>query len=376
MITVLHIITGLRRGGAEGSLLRLVTSMDCQRFRNVVISLLPPTGYWDEFAKCDVELHSLNAGGAGTAAALARLLGHVRRVKPDIVQTWLYHGDLVGATLCRAVSRAPLVWNIRNSDMKAGGRLSHKLLVRALAVLSPAVRVAVVNSRAGLDAHRRSGFRPQRWELIPNGYDLALFRPDPTARERWRAALAIAPDTLLIGMLARFDPMKAHENLLAAAAGLRSALPNARLALAGVGMEEGNTALAAMIERHEMRTRVLLLGERSDIPDLLPAFDLVVLPSAFGEGFPNAICEAMASGVPVVATDLGDVSDIVVDGGHVVPPNDIDALARAILAIARLGAEGRAALGVRGREQIESRYSLAHTISRYESLYETLSGRV
>jgi glycosyltransferase involved in cell wall biosynthesis len=375
MITVLHLITGLRRGGAEASLLRLVTHMDRRRFSNVVISILPPTGYWSEFIDQGVEVHSLEGTSPVSLAALSRLIGHLRRLRPDLVQTWLYHADLVGAAICRPLLKAPLLWNIRNSDMAPGGRLTHRLIVPALATLSPFARVAVVNSTAGLDAHRRAGFRPQRWELIPNGYDLSVFRPDPDARVRWRTALGLDSSVLLVGMIARFAPMKAHVVMLEAFAKLRSQAPGAHLVLAGSGVERHNRDLAALTVAHGIADATILLGERDDIPGLLPAFDILALPSTFGEGFPNVVCEAMACGVPVVATAVGDTADIVRDGGLIVPPHDIEAFGNAMIAIARLDPFERSAMGGRGRAEIGGRFSLEAMVGRYERLYEELAGR-
>ena len=227
----------------------------------------------------------------------------------------------------------------------------------------------MVNSEAGRAAHLRLGYRPRRWEVIPNGFDTALFRPDPKSRAAMRRALGIPGKAPLIGMLARFDPMKDHATFLAAAAHLAAERPDIHFLVAGRGVIPENSALAA---GPALAGRLHLLGERPDAPCLLAALDIATLTSAFGEGFPNVIGEAMACAVPPVATDVGDAKLLIGATGRVVPPRNPVALAAAWDEILALNPGHRAAMGAAARERIVGNYSLQAVIERYSALYETL----
>jgi len=169
--------------------------------------------------------------------------------------------------------------------------------------------------------------------------------------------------------------MKDHANFLAAAAIAAAACPNAVFVLAGTGTEPGNPALEAAIAQHGIGDRVLRLGERRDLDRLYPAFDLVTLSSAFGEGLPLVLAEAMACGIPCVATDSGDAAAIVGDTGRIVPPRDPAALAAAWQEILALTADARRTLGERARVRVREHYDLSAVVGRYENLYRELVER-
>jgi glycosyltransferase involved in cell wall biosynthesis len=210
--------------------------------------------------------------------------------------------------------------------------------------------------------------------MIPNSFDTECFRPDTGAR-RGRAELGISDDAVALLLPARYDAMKDHANFLAAAAKLAGRHPEAQFALAGTGAEPGNRELSEAIAAHGLGERIRLLGERRDIEALYPAFDIVTLSSAFGEGFPNVLGEAMACGVPCVATDIGDAAAIIGDCGIVVPARNPEALAAGWQRVMGLGAEGHEALGARARARIVEHYDLAAVLARFEVLYEEVEGR-
>jgi glycosyltransferase involved in cell wall biosynthesis len=373
MITVLHLITGLTRGGAETNLARLVTSIDPSRFRSIVVAMLPPTPLFRELAAQGVEMHSLGMRrGLPSPSAVLRVRAIIKRTRPDIIQTWLYHADLLGTVVASSGS-ARLVWNIRNSDMGGrGGRLSHRTIVGVLSRLSKRPDAVITNSRSAQLSHAEAGYRPRRWVYLPNGYDTTLFRPNVEAGRRLRGSLSIPEDTLLIGLLARFDPMKDHETFLAAAASVARAVPNAKFLLAGANITRDNTAMIEQVDRHGLRDSVLLLGERRDIPDLLASLDILALSSAYGEGFPNVVAEAMACAVPVVATDVGDTRSVLNAGGTIVPPRDPDALSRALVTLAQMDSEARRRIGLEGRQVVLERFTIDAMVTAYESLYSQL----
>jgi len=303
-------------------------------------------------------------GPLGLPAAVVRLAALIRRVLPDVIQSWLYHADLA-ATLARAVafSRAPLAWSLRCSDMDlACYAPTTRLVVRALARLSGVPAVITSNSEAGLAWHRRLGYRPRRSIVIPNGFDTDRFRPDPEARSRLGAMLGWGEEVVIVGLVARVDPMKDHAGFLAA---LARTAPPLRAVLVGRGTE-------ALAIPAALAGRVAALGPRDDVAALTPGFDIACLASRFGEGFPNVLGEAMACGVACVTTDVGDASAIVGEAGVVVPPGDPAALAEALSALAA-DPDRRRALGAAARARVLADYALPSVAARHASLWRGLA---
>jgi glycosyltransferase involved in cell wall biosynthesis len=370
MVTVLHLITGLETGGAEGMLARLVTRTDRSRVRPVVVSMTDTGAVGPLIAGAGIPVEALGIRrGVVDPRGVTRLIRVLRRHQPDIVQTWLYHADLLGLIAARLGHAPHLLWNIRCSDM-AGPNVVRGVLSR----LSGLPETVIINSLAGRRFHEGIGYRPRRWEYIPNGYDTALLRPDEGARLRFRAALGIDSGAIVIGMPARFHPMKDHAGFLAAARRM-AADPTIVFVLLGSGIGPANPDLVRAIEAEGLMPRIRLLGERADMSAVYPALDIATLSSAFGEGFPNVLAEAMACGVPCVATDTGDAAEILGECGIIVPPRDPEALAAGWQRMIALGAEGRRALGIKARARIVENYDLDRIVSRFEALYCEIADR-
>jgi glycosyltransferase involved in cell wall biosynthesis len=273
-----------------------------------------------------------------------------------------------------ALSRVPVVWNIRSAiDVNELGPVV-AVLARLCARLSRVPAAVVTNSDAAKVLHTRIGYRPRQWLVIPNGFDTERFAPDVTARRDVRRELGLPADALLIGLVARFDPLKDHQSLLRAAGLLRRQLKGPHFVLVGRDITMSNSELREWIEASGVGDRVHLLGERADIPRLTAALDIATC-SSYGESFPNIIGEAMACAVPCAVTDVGDAARIVGDTGRVVPPKDAPALASAWQELIELGPEGRRELGLRARARVEERYSLDSVVRQYETLYGRLVKR-
>jgi len=365
MITVLHLITGLETGGAERMALHLAAGIDRAAFQPVVVSMTGPGAMGPLIEAAGVPVRTLGLSrGIPDPRGLIRLAGILREFRPAVLHTSLYHADLLGLMM-RWLGRVPhLLWVLHCSESIDTG------MVRpVLARCSGTPDAVVTVSRVGQRVHEAAGYHPRRWVHIANGVDTAVLRPDPEARRRGRALLGIADDALAVLLPARHHPMKDHANFLAAAAIAAESCPNTVFALAGAGTEPGNPALDRAVAEHGLAGRVLRLGERRDLEHLYPAFDLVTLSSAFGEGLPLVLAEAMACGIPCVATDSGDAAVIVGDTGRIVPPRDPAALAAAWREMLALPPDARWALGERARARIREHYDLAAVIARYESLY-------
>jgi glycosyltransferase involved in cell wall biosynthesis len=371
-IAVLHAITDLNVGGAEIMLLRLLAATERDRFSSSVISLMPSGSIGDQIAELPVPVHSLEMRrGLPGPQSLSRLVGLARRLSPNVVQGWMYHGNLAATAAWLRQGRRPgLAWSIHHS---LTGLTEEKpltqLLIRLSARLSRLPTAIVYCSRTSAREHEAVGFAPERSVIIPNGIDTALFRPQLKAAP-WLATLVGAPNGRpLIGMVARAHPMKDHANLIKAAGLLLAQGTDLQLVLMGKDVDGENTELVAVAREAGVADRLCLLGERNDVPELVPGLDLLVMPSAWGEAFPLAVGEAMACGVPCVVTDVGDCAWLVGDTGDVVPPRDPQALSAAIGRLLAVPIPEREALRARARTRIEHNFALPSIAQRYAELY-------
>ena len=376
-IEVTHVITSLDVGGAETMLTRLVVGDTAGPVSHRVISLKPGGALRAHMEDAGIPVRDLTIGRKrGALGGLARLAGIIRSTKPAVVHSWLYHADLL-ATLALALSgrrRATrLVWGIRcsNMDMRRYARSTRSIL-KLLPLLSSRTDLVLCNSDAGRAAHERLGYRPPRWQVVPNGLDLERFRPRRDERVAVRAELGLSEDDFVVGMCARVDPMKDHDTFVKAAAIFAEIAPEARFVLIGAGSDEPGSALDRAIAASGIGGRFVRLGRRRDVGRLHAALDIAALSSAFGEGFPNVLAEAMACGVPCVATDVGDSASIVGDTGFIVSHADAQALAAAWDTLRREGPDGRARRGAAARERVASQFTLATMIEAYRTLYSEL----
>lgn len=371
-VSVVHLITSLVVGGAQMHLYKTVTRFDPRRINSTVVSLVPPGPVGALLKDAGIPVYHLGmAKGRPNPLGLARLVGLLRRLRPQVLQTYLYHADLVGLLAGRLAGVPRIFWNLRQSVMEFERyRRTTAWTVRLSARLSRRVDLILVNSWAGADYHRRLGYDPERLLVVPNGFDLERFRPDPDAYREVRRELGLPAEHLLVGMFARFDPQKDHATFLAAAAQVAALMPQVSFVLAGTGLTWEHPEVAALVKESGLPPRRLfLLGERRDIPRLAAALDVFVLSSAFGEGCANVVGEAMAAGVPCVVTEVGDSPRMVGDTGLVVPPRDPKALAQAVVRLLSLEPARRRLLGEAARTRIARHFALDEIVSRLTRLY-------
>lgn len=323
-----------------------------------------------------VPVYSLGFPRARFCAAGLFSLGRILFVdQPDVVQSWMFHANALTLAVKALWPKAAICWNVRVDFRKDGlshsARLAHKVCAASSRVIPD---VIVFNSIRARDSYRRKGYAPSSaFRVIPNGFDLAAFRPRQDGEAGLREALGIGPRSEVIGMVSRFAPeQKDHRTFLEAAARVRKVRSNVHFILCGRGMSPGNSILTREIDCLGIADVVHLLGERPDVWEVTRVFDIATLVS-FVEGFPNVVGEAMALGKPVVATDVGDCRTIVGDAGIIVPPRDPQALARAWLRLLEVGVEERKRLGLQARRRVARLYDIEKVVRQYEALYEALT---
>lgn len=373
---ITHVIAGLSMGGAQMMLYKLLSHSDRTAFAAEVISLADVGPLDKKIRALGVPVRVLGMRpGVPNPLGLQRLARWLRQDPPHLVQTWMYHADLIGGLAAKLAGGIPVAWNIRHSNLDTqGNKRSTLWTIRACARLSQLLPTRIVCcSESSRQVHTALGYSPDEMLVIPNGFDLAAFRPDPAARSSVREELGISEETPLIGLVGRFNPQKDHGTFIRGAARLHADLPEIHFLLCGDDVTSENSELAEWLKASGIGDRCHLLGRREDIPRLTAALDIATTSSAYGEGFPNVIGEAMASGVPCVATAVGDSALIVDKAGRIVPPRDPRALAEAWRALIMLGPDGRARLGLAARHRVEKHFSLPGVVARYQSLYEELA---
>jgi len=371
---ILHIITGLGTGGAEMMLYKLLSKLDRSRFDPIVVSLTEtgPVGAMIEELGIPV-LELRFKPGSMNPIYLLRLIVRVRKLAPDVIQTWLYKADLLGGVAGWFAGRIPVVWGIRNSVLDYRHLPRSTILAQKLCVLTSGILPAriVSCSHMGAEVHVDLGYAAGKIDVIPNGFNLDEFKPDPSGALSARKELGVTGDSPLILHVGRVEPLKDYPTLIEAAGILKAQGHAFTLALCGLNIDGGNTELTRWIREQDVEDRVRLLGPRKDVRRVMQGADLYV-SSSKGEGFPNVIGEAMASGLPCAVTDAGDSARMVAETGRVAPILNPQALSEAMASLLLLPTKERQALGQAARRRVGTHYELGGVVRRFEELYLNL----
>lgn len=377
MIRLVFVIGALTRGGAERQLTLLVTGIDRNRFAVTVVTLTDGGALRGEIEALDgVAVVSLRKRGRwDIVAPLWRLVRLARAVRPHIVHGYLDATNVV-SLLTGKLAGAQVVWGLRASNVHFANYDQRWVWIHRLAGwLSRFADLIVVNSHAGKHHHVSEGFCGKRMLVIPNGFDTEQFRPDEVAGRRMRGTWGIAEDETLIGLVARLDPMKDHDSFLRAASLLLQERRNVRFVCVGDGPAPHRQELLSLAAELGVGDRVIWAGELQDMSAVQNALDIATSASAYGEGFSNAIGEAMACGVPCVVTDVGDSAALVGSTGLVVQPGRPTALVTAWTRLLDMAPDERKALGRAARDRVSNEYSIQQLVARTESALTSLVSR-
>jgi glycosyltransferase involved in cell wall biosynthesis len=375
MVKIMHVITTLGPAGAETMLCRLASGMDTSRFENEVVSLTGILDLADRMQAIGVRVRTLGMKTSVPNPLLVlRLAQWIRESKPDLIHTWMYHANFVGALAARLAGNVPVVWGIHHSGLDSSmGNRRTMLVNRACALLSRKFAARIVCcSEASLQVHEKLNYAAEKLEVIPNGFDMQQVKPDPGAHASLREELGIPADAFLIGIAARFHPHKDHRNFIEAAARLHKELPGVHFLLCGLDITWQNTQLVEWIDAAGLRDCCHLLGVRQDVSRLFAGMDIATTASR-SEAFPVVIGEAMACGTPCVVTDVGDSAMIVDQTGIVVPPENPVALAEAWQKLVDAGPEVRRRLGIAARLRVQQHFALPAIVERYQAIYARLA---
>jgi glycosyltransferase involved in cell wall biosynthesis len=376
MMKIVYAIVGLTTGGAEIMLYRILSKINRDRFSPYVVCLMDRGTLGDRIEALGIPVYTLGMKTAGvpTPNVIRKLVNIIREIKPDLIQGWMYHGNLAAQFASLFVGKQiPVFWTIQGTVYSL--KLEKKMtaaIIKLSAYLSRFTSKVIHVSLVGKNQHEALGYDKKNGCVIFNTVDTSLFVPSEAARADIRAELGLPENAFLIGLVCRYHPMKDHANFLQAAALLLQEYPDIHFALVGTGVVKENESLYQTIEQLGISHRTHLLGERSDMPRITAALDIASSASAYGEGCPLIVGEAMSCGVPCTVTDVGDSGLIVGNTGWVVPPKNPEALAKAWQESIELGSQGIEKLGKAARTRIIESFSLDTVVSEYEALYESV----
>ncbi len=370
-ITILYIITQLSTGGAEIMLLKLLERIDRSRFSPIVISLKGIGEIGFKISELDIPVESLNMNrNMPNLLDFLRLVVRLKKIKPDILHTWLYHSNLIGGMASKLAGIPVLIWGIHASGvLLSNTNLLTKLTLWCCTKLSLYLPdcIQYVSNHAKR-YHEELGYSKSNSLVIPNGVDLNEFKPDDNSRKNIRRELGISETTPLIGNIGRFDPIKNQEGFIEAAKYLHQKSPEIHFLMAGQSVNWSNPILNSLITKMNLNDVFHLLGNREDISNITASLDLVCLTS-WSEAFGIVLIEAMASGVPCVSTDCGEQKLILGDTGWIVPKGDMENLAARCEYYLSLPKTNREAIGKSARQRVMNFFDVNSIVKQYEDLY-------
>ena len=375
MKAIVHVIVGLNRGGAETMLRRLIEADLATGAKNqhCVISLTDLGFHGPLLQERGVAVYAMGlCSSMGLLNVGLRLTLLLRKLKPDVVQTWMVHSDLIGGIAARLAGVRHVIWGVRTTDYSVES-LSTRSVRWLCARFSCVIPSKIVSAaQASLRSSVQAGYCAKKLMVIPNGFDIAALQSHRGKGAVIREQIGVQSEKLVIGCLGRYNPAKDHVNFVQAAGLVAAKYSTCHFLMVGSDLTHSNAELMSHIKATGFAERFVLLGERQDPAACLDAMDIFVLSSCT-EGFPNVLGEAMAIGVPCVSTDVGDAAVLLGDAGELVPSRNSSALAGAVERLLVMSFAERKALGQKGCERLERNFSIATAARRFDDLYSTLA---
>jgi glycosyltransferase involved in cell wall biosynthesis len=364
--SVVFIARSLEIGGAERQLALLARGLSARGHEVTVLTFYPGGAFECELEGAGIDVRCLGKRGRWDVGRFGRrLAAELRALRPDVVHGYLDVPNLLAVLAKPLLRDTRIVWGIRYADLVLSDYdWPTHILYRVLRGLSGLPDAVIVNSHAGAEHHSAVGYAAKAMHVIPNAIDTTVFQPDNEARSAQRAQWRVRPNDILIGLAGRLDPAKDHDNFMRAAALLAPEQPF-RFVCIGGGTAAAERRLRELSSELGLESKLHWAGEMLGMTDAYNALDVLCSASA-SEGFPNAIGEAMACGLPCVATDAGDSATIVGGTGVIVAPGDASALAAGMLKVAATCRTP--AVRAAARERIARLFSVEQLLDQTEAV--------
>lgn len=365
---ILYVISGLGLGGAERALLRLCSSQVKDGYTVHVLRLTRQRDLQEKFVEAGVDVLTLDLRSGIWGPSFLQFNSVLKKFKPSVVVSWMYHADFfVSLAKILLQIKIPIVWSVRTADPlnHSFGPLT-RFVIFFCKVFSHFVpkRIVYCGLRA-LELHESFGYSAKSSVVIPNGLPQGSFEFSSEGRQSFRTELGLSEDILLVGLVARWDPIKDFGTFISAAQEIQKQIPNTHFVLVGDRLESSNLDLVNMIQSLGLTSRFSLLGRRSDLNVIYSGLDLFMLSSS-SEGFPNVLIEAMSCSCPCVSTDVGDAEEIIGRKDFISPPQDPARLALCAIKVLQLSRVDRDLEGRRVSLSIKDRYTLDRVKFEYD----------
>lgn len=373
MIRILHITSGLNLGGAETTLFKICINSDKSLFEHIVISLTDSGYYYKNLTKNNIKVYTINfKKNIFDLLKFIKLIILIKRLKPSIVQTWMYHADIIGSIATRFVLNIPIVWNIRHGSIQ--NKFSSRIFLLLLSFFSKIYPSEIIScSIKGAKFHIDHGYQAKKISIINNGFDTNHFHKILPLKHKLTDELNIPRSSYIVLYPARFHDQKNHSMFIKAASKVIKTMPNVFFILCGKNINYSNKGLMKLLKYKKVKKNFLLLDIQSDMRKIYSSANLTCLTSSYGEAFPNIIAESMACEVPCFSTPVGDAPFIIGDSKYIVDFDDYKKLSELIIEFLSKSENERSKIGNLFREKIKKNYDIDKLINNYEKIYFKLS---
>ena len=369
---IFHLINSLGAGGAERVLSNLC--INDKNNTHVICTLLGEDEYSYQIKNNSIRVYHLNIlKNKLSFLNIFQLYLILKKENPEILQSWLYHSDLIGSIFGTICGIKKIIWNIRHTDISSlNMKNSTKILVRICAIISKFVPNKIIYcSKISLKEHEMIGYNKKKSHLIYNGVDINIFKP--TRQNKDKKALKSKKDIFKIGMVARFNHYKNHIGLIDVMKLLELNDIKFHCYLIGKNIDSKNKILVDYIHKLGISNKFSLLGYKDNMPDILNMLDLHILLT-YSESFPNVIAEAMSCGVPCISSNEGEAKKIISKNGYILKGNNKKEVFDKIIQIINIKKNNSEWVKLKRncKMHIEKNFSLQLMIDNYNRLWKSL----